>query len=159
MAKEYFYQEDAFLSRAFVPNKIDNSRTLKFGNNDRLHPRIQAKVDELHSKGWRFFVADHTSSWAQRTTKVIVICLSHWHSDHDYYNYVVAHECAHAQNWEDGLVNENHGPKFMAALIQICPDEWLHYEIGYKPRNATAAGITTNGYVKPLPKKLTLDDL
>lgn len=170
--KEYFYQEDDVLRRPKIPNNVNNKLTLAFGNAELpLHPQVAGYVDWLHGLGWRFFIVNPTrnsgTSWAEwnveRGTKLICISTEvlrakkpNWW---DYFNYVVAHECAHAKNWEDGLTNEHHGQKFMAALIAICPNEWLHYEIGYKPRNAASAGITENGYVKPLPKKLTLDDL
>jgi len=42
----------------------------------------------------------------------------------------------------------------MAKLIEICPHHCLHYEIGYKPRNAVAAGIS----LKQQPKQVVLDD-
>lgn len=29
----------------------------------------------------------------------------------------------------------------MEALKSVCPEDCIHYELGYKPRNAAAAGI------------------
>lgn len=61
----------------------------------------------------------------------------------EYQIWYLSHEIAHvAQYLEDGYL-DHHGPKFMKQLIRICP--WpnaLRFETGYKPRNATAAGIS-----------------
>lgn len=54
----------------------------------------------------------------------------------DFAAYYLAHELAHIM-----APGDNHGPKFMAALKQICPPELQHFETYYKPRAAKAAGI------------------
>lgn len=55
-----------------------------------------------------------------------------------YLIWYIAHELAHIAAPE----NANHGPLFMAELRKICPSEFQHYELGYKPRNAAKAGIS-----------------
>lgn len=57
--------------------------------------------------------------------------------------YYIAHELAHAWVFENvGRNVQSHGPEFMEAFKMICPKEYWHYELGYKPRNAKAAGIS-----------------
>src|SRR4051794_12961904 len=55
--------------------------------------------------------------------------------------YYLAHELAHIADFDAGNRNGNHGPTFMAHFMRLCPVEFQHFEIGYKPRNAVAAGI------------------
>lgn len=50
--------------------------------------------------------------------------------------YYIAHELAHAV-----ADTVKHGPEFYEAFRRLCPEELQHYELGYKPRNAKAAGI------------------
>jgi len=53
-----------------------------------------------------------------------------------YLDYYVCHEAAHA------IANTHtHSANFMRALLKICPPEIVQLELGYKPRNASAAGI------------------
>lgn len=66
--------------------------------------------------------------------------------------YYIAHELAHMvvtelqrkHRKELGYlpVYSSHGPEFMREFKKICPEEYWHYELGYKPRNARMAGIT-----------------
>lgn len=55
--------------------------------------------------------------------------------------WYMAHELAHYFNQVDGT-DDIHGPCFMAWLQRICPAEYIHYELAYKPRLASASGIT-----------------
>ena len=50
--------------------------------------------------------------------------------------YYLAHELAHVIS-----KSGSHGSEFMKTFIEICPAELQFFEIGYKPRNAKAAGI------------------
>ncbi len=60
--------------------------------------------------------------------------------------WYIAHELAHAvhcrEDFHSYCNDKPHGPEFMAFLKKICPKEYWHYELGYKPRNASAAGIS-----------------
>ena len=58
----------------------------------------------------------------------------------EYMLWYACHEIAHTM--AIATRGDAHGPKFMAALISICPEDSLHHELGYKPRLAAAAGIT-----------------
>lgn len=70
-----------------------------------------------------------------------------------YVVYYTAHELAHlfAKKYNN---HRGHGPAFMAWLKRICPKDYLHYELDYKPRHAFAAGIRRPpGYVDPKKQK------
>ena len=54
----------------------------------------------------------------------------------DYWIYYLAHEIAHVLS--DDM---SHGAVFMKKFIEICPEHLQFFELGYKPRNAKAAGI------------------
>ena len=58
--------------------------------------------------------------------------------------YYLAHELAHIANFDAGTYDyrKPHGPAFMEEFKKLCPIEYQHFEIGYKPRNAMAAGIS-----------------
>lgn len=57
--------------------------------------------------------------------------------------YYLAHELAHIADDDAGTRDRSkpHGPSFMQQLKRLCPPEYWHWELGYKPRNAAAAGI------------------
>lgn len=54
--------------------------------------------------------------------------------------YYACHEMAHVL--APATRGNVHGPAFMKAFMGLCPKEYQHFEIGYKPRLAMAAGIT-----------------
>ena len=55
--------------------------------------------------------------------------------------WYIAHEVAHAYTYiESG--SWHHNATFMENMMILCPEEHWHYELGYKPRAAGAAGIT-----------------
>ena len=53
-----------------------------------------------------------------------------------YATWYFCHEIAHAMT-----PGHSHDGVFMEALKRICPPEFVHYELGYQPRMACAAGI------------------
>jgi hypothetical protein len=57
----------------------------------------------------------------------------------DYHIYYACHEMAHVA--APATRGNVHGPAFMEAFMRICPKHLHHFEIGYKPRLAAAAGI------------------
>ena len=58
--------------------------------------------------------------------------------------YYLAHELAHIANFDAGTWDPRkpHGPAFMEEFKKLCPVKYQHFETGYKPRNAMAAGIS-----------------
>lgn len=57
--------------------------------------------------------------------------------------YYLAHELAHIKAKSNG-----HGSVFMVSFKELCPASLQWYETIYKPRNATAAGISYNTTIK-----------
>jgi len=158
MPREYFYSDTA--ASNFTPNCINNELTVAFGMN--LHPQVVAAINELNSKGWRFFVVTQNRGRAYYRHKVITI--PDWAykrqatGNPGYLDWYVSHECAHAYRAEANDWAANHGDSFMEELVRICPDSSLKYELNYKPRNAIRNGITADGYVIP-QHKIRLEDL
>ena len=93
---------------------------------------------ELVDAGWVFKVSKGKRGYCYGTKKVITIPKHALQSLHPGYDqYYLAHEMAHAKAGKVAA----HGPEFMEWLKYLCPPEFVHYETGYKPRNAGAAGI------------------
>lgn len=107
----------------------------------------------MHDAGWRFFGVKQTRGRCYYGPKVITIPEWVLSRATDYKEWYIAHEMAHAYSYLDGKT-DNHGPNFMEMLKSICPPDCIHYELGYKPQNASAAGIRL-----PSTKQLTLDDI
>lgn len=95
----------------------------------------------LNDGGWRFYGVRQTRGFCYYAARVITIPA--WVIEKeptDYKEWYIAHEMAHAYNEFNGT-EDNHGPNFMYFLKTICPPDCVHYELGYKPRNAASAGI------------------
>ena len=89
-------------------------------------------------KNWMFYAVSQRCGRCYYSQRVITI--PKWaiiSPKQGYKIYYIAHELAHA--YDDK--RSGHGDPFMQRLIEICPPEWLHYELGYKPRNAARNGI------------------
>lgn len=96
-------------------------------------------ASELLSTGWRFRVSKGRRGYCYYRTKTITIPKHALRLSRGagYDEYYLAHEMAHAKAGKAAA----HGPAFMACLQSLCPPAYVHYELGYKPRNAKAAGI------------------
>lgn len=108
---------------------------------------------ELLKAGWRFFATKQDRGRCYYGHKVITIPA--WVIDNPregYKEYYICHEMAHAFLCIAKIYDEHHGPRFMACLKDICPAEFVHYEIEYKPRNAMSAGIGSKGRNGNIPE-------
>jgi hypothetical protein len=102
-------------------------------------------LQDLKEAGWTFYVVDAVRGrchYASRTITVPLWALQKATVKPGYQYWYVAHELAHACALQFEQSRDNHGPIFMKWLIILCPFEFVHYELDYKPRNASAAGIT-----------------
>lgn len=90
--------------------------------------------------GWKFYVVNQRRGRCYYASKVITIPAWVFRRPIDYKEWYLSHEMAHALDKENGTKSD-HGPLFMYFLKCICPEDCVHYEIEYKPRNAVAAGI------------------
>lgn len=95
-------------------------------------------AQELISAGWVFKVSKGKRGYCYHARKTITIPKHALHSKRPGFGeYYIAHEMAHAKAGKDMA----HGPEFMSWLQYLCPPEYVHYELTYKPRNAKIAGI------------------
>ncbi len=96
--------------------------------------------------GWKFYPANQDRGRCYYSGKVITIPV--WAIVRDmsgthpgYKTWYISHEMAHAYD----ASRSNHGDPFMQLLKEICPPEFVHWELGYKPRNAARNGIVKPG--------------
>jgi hypothetical protein len=98
-----------------------------------------AKYVELKNKGWQVFAVDQQRGRCYYSDKVITVPVWALQSDKKgYWIYYLSHEIAHAYCG----YGAGHGLQFQEKLKEICPEEYLHYELDYKPAFAAAAGIS-----------------
>lgn len=88
--------------------------------------------------GWKFYPVSQNRGRCYYRGKVITIPVFAILRPTDYKTWYISHEMAHAFDTS----RSNHGDPFMRILKDICPPEWVHHELGYKPRNAARNGIT-----------------
>lgn len=119
-----------------TPNNLrDDLKPLIFKD---LPEVVKAYGKQLLAKGWRFYAVSQQRSYCQERYKLIAV--GDWailSNRPGFKCYVVAHEMAHAF----AGCKHQHNHVFMEWLKRICPAEFVHYELEYKPRNARAAGI------------------
>lgn len=115
---------------------------------DSVRHEIQARLaalvahnvvaQELIAARWTFKVSRGRRGFCYWVSRSITIPTHALVSEQPgYAEYYLAHEMAHAKAGKKAA----HGPEFMDWLKRLCPPEFVHYELGYKPRNAKAAGI------------------
>ena len=102
------------------------------------HPQLSTHYKSIKRDGWRIYVVRQSRGRCYYNIKIITIPTWAYKRDGTYRQWYVAHEIAHAlAGW-----TAKHGQIFMSWLRAICPQDSLHHELGYKPRNASNAGIT-----------------
>lgn len=128
--------------RYFKPRNIDKSYNAKLL--DQLPESVRNHLRNLVRDEWRIYCVDAVRGMCWRD-KVITIPI--WAIEKNFSTKVwyLCHEMAHAFVG----VSQHHNQVFMEKLIEICPKEFIHHELGYKPRNARAAGIG----------QITMDDI
>lgn len=106
-----------------------------------LFPVLSMRLKELESQGWTLYVTDTHRGYCHPKHKWITIPL--WAvRDKRAGKWVqyVAHEFAHTDTI--GLERDPHGIVFMNRMKELCPIEYWHHELTYKPAQAYGAGIT-----------------
>ena len=107
---------------------------------------VKQRARELIQDGWRIEIVKQSRGRCYYQSKLITV--PEWalrDSREGFKTYYLCHEMAHAFHYQSPGFDHNadpHGSQFMDWLIRICPKQYLHYELGYKPRYAAAAGIT-----------------
>ena len=132
---------DIHASDTFTPNMImAEYMPLLFQN---VPESVKIHARNLKDTGWKFYSVKQSRGRCYYRSKTITIPV--WAIDKTarkpgYKVWYISHEMSHALD----LARSNHGSSFMRKLQEICPPEFVHYELGYKPRNAAAAGIILN---------------
>jgi hypothetical protein len=122
----------------FTPNKLRPDYLPRFKSD--LPESVKTYVRELINLGWKIYAVDQSRGRCYYSSKVITIPTWAIRRGTIYFTWYVSHECAHAYNHINKTC-DIHGPNFMEWLKRICPENAIHHELGYKPRNAAAAGI------------------
>lgn len=118
-----------------MPNKIDYGASLDIL--DGLPESVISIYKKLSSDGWKFWIVDQKRGHCRYSIKEITIPTWAKNRGAKYYTWYFCHEMAHALDTK----RSHHGAEFMQILIDICPADCIEFELGYKPRNAAAAGI------------------
>lgn len=132
----------------FTPNNILTNATLTLRNSlcEQVQELLHLVKTELE---YRIYVVAQVRGACYTNHRVITIpkwvCTVKLQNKRQWY---VAHEIAHAYAHNiHGNKIASHGSEFMQQLKRICPTEYLHFETGYKPRNAKQAGISQSMHI------------
>ena len=93
--------------------------------------------NKLLSDGWDIYVVKQVRGHCWYGSHIITVPLWAFERSEAYVIYYLCHEMAHAFAGYEAA----HGPAFMAMLKRICPAGYLHFETGYKLKEAVEAGI------------------
>lgn len=131
---------DFAVTPQFKPYKILTQYRFTMFADVSANTRLIAK--QLMDSGWRFYCVAQVRGKCYYNEKVItlpewIVTNSGQANRTGYKEYYICHEMAHALD----NTRSNHGAEFMRILKKICPAEFVHYELDYKPRNAAGAGI------------------
>lgn len=103
---------------------------------------VKEHARKLRDNHWRFYAVSQTRGYCLYRERVITIptWVININKTPDITKKIwyIAHEIAHALT---SPKHKPHGPEFMENLKLVCPPDCIHHELGYKPRNAKAAGI------------------
>lgn len=125
---------------ASLENPYKAKKTTSIGASaliDLCQQSVIAVAHNLMLDGWKLTITTQTRGWCNASKKLITYPSWLLTRNHDFRVWYVCHELAHALD----KCKHGHGPEFMQYLIQLCPPEYVHHELSYKPRNAKQAGI------------------
>lgn len=118
----------------YIPRKIDYQATKDLTKGIDLV--VVSSIREAQNLGWVFYVTETVRGKCSYRSKNITIPTFAMNRGKTYKNWYISHEIAHIHTKGD-----IHGARFMAMLLKLCPEDSIHHELGYKPRNASKAGI------------------
>lgn len=118
-------------------------------------PNLMKVYLELKAKGWIIQAVNQQRGRCYYKDKTITVPVWALESTRKGYDiYYIAHEFAHTQ-----AIGHEHDSVFMEQFKLICPAEFHHHELGYKPRNAASAGISQKEIQHKAPVKINWEDL
>ena len=132
---------DKYFVKFRRPVRVDETLTVV------LRARLRTRGVSI-PEGWQLFVTDTKRGRTSYKSKTVTVPTWAMETDPDgkpneeYQIYYACHEIAHV--YTPNRKGDVHGSDFMRNFIRVCPEEFLHYELGYKPRLAAAAGIRKN---------------
>ena len=94
----------------------------------------------LVADDWRFYLVHQQRGYCDMPSRIITIpawATNELKEGKGFLTWYICHEMAHAYD----KCRHGHRKEFMQWLIKICPSNCIQHEMGYKPRNAKAAGI------------------
>lgn len=140
-----------------IPANIEYSKTLSLEVAIADFPILYARYNELKAEGWKLFVVNQYRGRCYPYKKWITIPL--WCLDIAESKWIqyVAHEFAHTKPHTRIPGTDDHGPAFMEEMKRLCPQEYWHHELSYKPKQASYAGISNEH--KSKAKEIKLIDL
>ena len=147
---EELKEDDAFFQPTTKrPINILPKETMKL---DKLlfDERIIEYKKLLEAQGWQFYVVDQRRGACYYRDRRITIPLFAMKREPRYLHWYISHELSHAFAGHTA----KHGEYFMEWLVHICPANSVHFEITYKPRNATMHGISDNERQNILHKEI-----
>lgn len=121
----------------FIPRSVDYALTKTVFADSRIPASLREYIIEARDLGWTFYVTGQNGGYCQYDSKVITLARRTMLSTIHAKNWMIAHEIAHIH----AGFKASHGPIFMSHLQRICPEDSIHLELNYKPRNAARAGI------------------
>lgn len=133
--------EDIPSSAPFMPRKIWPEGARYIFSSSPSSVREYGRT--LIRDNWRIFAVNQSRGYCYFRRKVITIPSLVINKGGGELCWYISHEMSHAFSYISGY-QDNHGPHFMQWLKEICPPEYWHFETSYKPRNAKAAGISSN---------------
>jgi predicted metal-dependent hydrolase len=134
--KRLILDNDLIVTPTYIPCNLSSEHQAKMFKDLPIEVKEYGK-ELLHTQGWKFFAVRQSRGYCHSGHKIITIPIFAIDRSVEYKAWYISHEMAHAY---DNCVH-NHGPEFMEWLKKICPKESIHFELGYKPRNAAKAGI------------------
>ena len=130
---------DVEATETFKPNCISYSHGPEIFRGVPESVKVYAK--KLLADGWKIYPVKQSRGRCYYREKVITIPV--WVIDRGNIKkktWYISHEIAHALD----ITRSHHGDAFMEKRKEICPADCIHFELGYKPRNAARAGIVLN---------------
>lgn len=116
------------------PKKVCEIETLEVTSSLLKFPVLADRLHELESEGYKFYVVDQNRGYCDNHKRWITIPLWVLRKPYGYWVQCVAHELAHT-------VQTYHDAAFMREMQRLCPPEFWHFELEYKPEAARSVGI------------------
>jgi len=127
-----------FMPRKIAPEYLDDMKALK----DEILGPLSGHKAVVGLRVYPTNTSRGMAYWAHPVITIPVFAIHKAKINPGYTHWYMAHELAHKFAYYE-CEYKDHGAKFMYWLKLLCPAKYQHYELGYKPRLAAAAGISS----------------